>query len=250
MHAVLLLFVCPKLVAEALEPTPPHQAKRELLAPLHALLIKVDVEQFSHEGGFELHNCRYAQFGRCAAVRAPAVDTRPALISLARVCLTAQIVITASTGALLLSYTWLGLQLIYPTPLRGTVARPGLFTIGNVEDGTAAAINEDGTRHSKMSPAARGSLLDLYGTGFGAFTSNLATGEYFSKTAQVPLLNPVSVTIGGEVATVEFAGGVPGMIAGTTLIRVRVPEDLPAGAHKVAVAVEGQQVEPAQRVTV
>ncbi|MBL8233788.1 MAG: hypothetical protein JNL98_35145, partial [Bryobacterales bacterium] len=157
---------------------------------------------------------------------------------------------TASTGTLLLYYTWQGLQLIYPTPLRGTVATPGLFTVDNVKDGTAAAINEDGTRHSEMNPAERGTLLDLYGTGFGAFTSNLTTGEFFSKTAQVALVNPVTVTIGGEVATVEFAGGAPGMIAGTTLLRVRVPEDLPAGAHKVAVAVEGQTVEPTQRVTV
>jgi hypothetical protein len=49
--------------------------------------------------------------------------------------------------------------------LRVAHAAPGLFR--DVASGVAAAINEDGSRNSREHPAPRGSLLTLFGTGFG-----------------------------------------------------------------------------------
>src|SRR5690606_36216774 len=45
--------------------------------------------------------------------------------------------------------------------------RPGLFTFSQNGVGSAVAVNEDGTFNSPESPAARGSVVTLYGTGQG-----------------------------------------------------------------------------------
>lgn len=66
-------------------------------------------------------------------------------------------------------------------------ATPGLFTNGS---GQATAVNEDGTLNSATNPAARGSILVLYGTGQGV--SDL----------------PVSVTVGGYATNVLYSGSV------------------------------------------
>ncbi|MEK7403467.1 MAG: hypothetical protein AAB225_00020 [Acidobacteriota bacterium] len=127
-----------------------------------------------------------------------------------------------ASGQYLLYFSWQGLQLIHPAPIKVEVATPGLFAI----DGLAVALNEDG-------------IVQLFGTGFGALSASLATGEFFGATPP-QLVNPVSVTIGGLPAQVEFAGGAPGMIGGMYRIDVRVPEGLAPGPHPVLIEVEGQ----------
>jgi trimeric autotransporter adhesin len=86
-------------------------------------------------------------------------------------------------------------------------AAPGLFPV---------ALNPDISLNSKLSPAPRGALVVLYGTGAGS-----------GKTAP-------SLTIGGtaaELLSASEAGNLPG----TLQILVRVPSGLPAAG---AVAVE------------
>ena len=54
-------------------------------------------------------------------------------------------------------------------PVRMVVwpARPGLFTSDSSGRGLAAALNEDGTVNSAANPAAKGSIVVLWGTGGG-----------------------------------------------------------------------------------
>ncbi|HEV1286926.1 MAG TPA: hypothetical protein VNU44_16515, partial [Bryobacteraceae bacterium] len=73
------------------------------------------------------------------------------------------------------------------------VAAPALFSNGS---GQASVLNQDGTLNSPSNPAARGSVIALFGTGEGV------TGL------------PFSVSIGGYAATVLYAGpagSYPGM---------------------------------------
>lgn len=73
------------------------------------------------------------------------------------------------------------------------IAAPALFAGAN---GQASAVNEDGTLNSPSNPAARGSIVTLFGTGEGV------TGL------------PFSVSIGGYEATILYAGpagSYPGM---------------------------------------
>lgn len=142
-----------------------------------------------------------------------------------------------ASGRYLLYLNWQGLQLIYPNRITMMASTPGLFTAGGGTDGLLAALNEDGTRHSEAKPAAAGSVVQLFGTGFGLVDTNLAPGQFFSTPARVT--GTVVVSIGGRPAEVEFAGGAPGMIGGVNQINVSVPEGLAPGPQPVAVEVEG-----------
>ncbi|MDX1981977.1 MAG: hypothetical protein SFV51_17025 [Bryobacteraceae bacterium] len=151
---------------------------------------------------------------------------------------------TPASRQYLLYFGWQGLQLIHATPISVQQAAPGLFAA----DGLAVAINEDGSRHSTENPAAAGSLIQLFGTGFGAINGALANGEF--ATAPLPVSAPVTVTIGGEEAEVEFAGAAPGLIGGVYRLEVRVPDTLDTGAHPVTVQVEGQTVRSTRRASI
>jgi len=155
-----------------------------------------------------------------------------------------------ASRAYLLYYTWQGLQLIHPTPVSVSATAPGLFTANGKRDGLAAAINEDESRNSEDHPAPAGSLVRLYGTGFGALDASLALGDFLSTTSPARVVNPVTVTIGGIEAEVEFAGGAPGQIGGLYEIAVRVPEGLERGPQPVVVETVDPPHPAEQRVVI
>ncbi len=155
-----------------------------------------------------------------------------------------------ASGQYLLYYSWQGLQLIHPIAIAVAAATPGLFTQQGARDGMAQARNEDGSPHSASNPAAAGSLIQLFGTGFGALNAALALGDFVSVTDPPLIVNPIAVIIGGQEAEVEFAGAAPGMLGGVYRLDVRIPADLPSGLHVVGVEVPGQPEPSSQRVTI
>jgi uncharacterized protein (TIGR03437 family) len=82
---------------------------------------------------------------------------------------------------------------------------PALFADAS---GQAAATNEDGTLNTASNPAARGSIVVLYGTGIGDG------------------LQPVSAQIGGSPADVLYTGAVVGY-PGIFQVNTRVPFGTP-----------------------
>jgi uncharacterized protein (TIGR03437 family) len=136
-------------------------------------------------------------------------------------------------GGFLLYYSWQGMTVIHPETVRVAEATPALFAHTPAGEGLlAAAENSDGSRHTIENPAPAGSVVRLLGTGFGAMTNNLGTGEFCGATPVATVLG-IEVTIGGEPAPVEFAGCVPGTIAGNYQVRVQVPAELPAGLYEI-----------------
>jgi uncharacterized protein (TIGR03437 family) len=96
-------------------------------------------------------------------------------------------------------------------------AAPQLFT----SDGKSAlGTHANGTLVGKAAPAAPGETIVIYGTGLGATTPALVPGVLPSDA--FPLATPPQVTIGGDPATVSFAGVVAGA-AGVYQINVQVP---------------------------
>jgi uncharacterized protein (TIGR03437 family) len=98
-------------------------------------------------------------------------------------------------------------------------AAPALFATADTQ---AMGFNEDLSLNSPDSPAKRGSVVTLYGTGFGGLDDADAHGVR-NFTA------PVSVMVAGEVAEVVSAGPVRDM-PGVVQLRVRVPATAPSGS--------------------
>ena len=103
-------------------------------------------------------------------------------------------------------------------------ASPALFTTNATGSGHGAILNQDYSVNSASTPAPRGSVIMLYGTGFGALREQPPDGKTIEGPAATAV--PVSATIGGMHAAVEYAGAAPGFIAGLMQINVRVPEGL------------------------
>ncbi|MBL8290964.1 MAG: SBBP repeat-containing protein [Bryobacterales bacterium] len=122
-------------------------------------------------------------------------------------------------------------------PLRGS--KMGLFTANSSGSGQAAALNADNSVNGRTNAVARGSVIVLYGTGMGMLNPAPPIGGVNG----VPLaraVGTVTATIGGKTATVLYAGGAPGLIAGVVQVNLQVPADAPTGdAVAVEVLVDG-----------
>jgi uncharacterized protein (TIGR03437 family) len=79
-----------------------------------------------------------------------------------------------------------------------------------------------------------GEVIILWGTGFGPASPPVSAGKVFSGSNK--LANPVTITIGGQSALVDFAGIVG---AGLVQINVHVPSGLANGDAPVVATAGG-----------
>jgi uncharacterized protein (TIGR03437 family) len=106
---------------------------------------------------------------------------------------------------------------------------PGIFTLGATGQGPAAAINQDGvTINSAATPAKIGDIISLYATGEGQTTPAGVDGKLASVPYPYPNL-PVAVTVGGQNAPIQYAGGAPGEVAGLMQVNVQIPSGIQTG---------------------
>jgi uncharacterized protein (TIGR03437 family) len=118
-------------------------------------------------------------------------------------------------------------------------AVPGVFTVDATGTGQGAVVNQDGSVNSATNPAARGSVISIYATGEGQTSPAGVTGSVAPSNTKVPML-PVTATIGGIGATVQYAGSAPGEVAGLLQVNVVVPQGVSrAAAVPVTVSVGG-----------
>jgi uncharacterized protein (TIGR03437 family) len=116
-----------------------------------------------------------------------------------------------------------------------TAAAPGIFTYDPRGIGQAAALNQDNSYNGTSNPAPRGSVVVLFATGEGMTNPAGADGVVYVNSLPGPVL-PVSVTIGGQPATIAYAGRAPGS-AGLMQLNVYVPAGIPPGAAAVMMSV-------------
>jgi uncharacterized protein (TIGR03437 family) len=105
---------------------------------------------------------------------------------------------------------------------------PGLFTVNARGTGQGAILNQDLTLNSASNPAARGSIVVLFGTGAGQTSPPTVDGELAGRVPPKPAL-PVSVTIDGRKAQVLYAGAIPGALTGLLQVNVRLPDGVRSG---------------------
>ena len=131
----------------------------------------------------------------------------------------------------------------FPIPVTGAV--PGLFSADSSGTGQGAILNQDTSYNSAQIPAARGSIVVLYGTGEGQTAPPGLDGLIASSVFPKPVL-PVSVTIGGQAvdgASILYSGAAPGSLAGLFQINVKVPCGVSAGNVPVVVQVGSSQTQ-------
>lgn len=118
---------------------------------------------------------------------------------------------------------------------------PAVFTQAANGTGPGAILNQDFSLNSFSNPASAGSVVMLYGTGFGLLTPSATDGQTAAGAAQTTM--PVTATIAGIPADVTYAGAAPGLIAGVVQINVRIPQGATSSpAAPVSVSVGSVQI--------
>ncbi|HYI98012.1 MAG TPA: SBBP repeat-containing protein [Bryobacteraceae bacterium] len=130
-----------------------------------------------------------------------------------------------------------GAQTSSPHTFDVVAANPGVFfqSAGN----QASVTNEDGSVNAADKPAKAGSTVTIWLTGIGQTDVAVLTGDRPpAGTLPRPVAQSVSVTIGDQPATIAYLGLAPSLVGGAQA-NVVVP-NLPAGAHRVVVTIDGR----------
>ncbi|MEO8372441.1 MAG: hypothetical protein ABI806_24860, partial [Candidatus Solibacter sp.] len=128
---------------------------------------------------------------------------------------------------------------------------PAVFTLNGSGTGQAAAINnKDGGINGAARPAKVGDFIQIYITGAGQ--TNPAGSDGAVNAPPLPqLVGAVKVTIGGQNATVNFAGGAPGSVQGVIQVNAQIPSGVTVGnAVPVVVQVGTSNSQPSVTVAV
>jgi uncharacterized protein (TIGR03437 family) len=100
-------------------------------------------------------------------------------------------------------------------------------------------LNQDGTLNSSANPAARGSIVSLYGTGLGNTMPQLLDGYLAISTPYSTPTNTPSVAIGSQPASILYAGDAPTLATGVFQINAAVPTTITPGPQPVSLAIAG-----------
>jgi trimeric autotransporter adhesin len=110
-------------------------------------------------------------------------------------------------------------------------AAPSLFTRNQSGAAQAAAINaSDGKSNTALDPVRIGDSITLYATGEGQTDPEGVDGKLADSTSIHPVL-PVSVTVGGIPALVQYAGTAPGEVEGVMQVNVQIPVGVQTGGY-------------------
>jgi len=106
---------------------------------------------------------------------------------------------------------------------------PGIFTLNNTGQGPGAILNQDGSVNSPGNPESVNRSIVVFATGEGqtipaGVTGMLATGPVLPK----PVF-PVTASINGVPAEVQYYGAAPGLVAGTLQVNLLVPAGATSG---------------------
>lgn len=128
-----------------------------------------------------------------------------------------------------------------------SLSAPGIFTSDEPGEGQAAAVNSDGTLNTAANPVKIGGYVSLYATGAGQTSPAGVDGRVAGSTLLRTIL-PVSVTVGGIPAMVQYAGDGAGQVAGLTQINVLIPTGVQPGGYVPVVLSVGDTSTPPDAV--
>jgi uncharacterized protein (TIGR03437 family) len=118
---------------------------------------------------------------------------------------------------------------------------PGIFLVPPTNFG--AIQNQSGRANTAADPARVGEAIVVYMTGLGAVTNAPAPGAASPSNPLATTTLPVTASIGGRPATVEFAGLTPGFV-GLGQVNIRVPALTTTGPLPLIVRVNNVESTP------
>jgi uncharacterized protein (TIGR03437 family) len=110
---------------------------------------------------------------------------------------------------------------------------PEIFTVNGSGSGAGAILNQDSTLNATGNPAVAGSVVQIFATGEGLTNPPSVDGALATGPVYPAPVAPVSVTIGGQPAQVQYAGTAPGGVAGFLQVNATVPSGLKAGPQPI-----------------
>jgi uncharacterized protein (TIGR03437 family) len=123
-----------------------------------------------------------------------------------------------------------------PVTFEVTAAAPGVFTMANGNH-AVAQNNPDQSLNSADAPAIPGQYVTVYLTGQGAVDNPVPTGATPPGTPFSLPLAAMAARVGGQPATIAFAGLAPGFV-GLVQMNIVMP-DVAAGEQTFEVSVGG-----------
>jgi uncharacterized protein (TIGR03437 family) len=123
-----------------------------------------------------------------------------------------------------------------PETITIAAVAPGVFTINQQGTGQGAILDTLGRLVDAAAPAAAGEVVQVYCTGLGLTNPRASTGQAARGLATTT--TPVTATVGGRAATVQFAGLAPGFV-GLYQVNVQIPSGVAAGSAALVLSQNG-----------
>lgn len=121
-------------------------------------------------------------------------------------------------------------------------AVPGIYTQNAQGTGPGAIVNQNYTVNGPANGAPKGSAVAVYMTGEGQTSPGGVTGSVTPTNGtglKNPVAQPVTATVGGVTAKVDYAGSAPGIVAGVMQVNVEIPAAAPSGAQPIVISIGG-----------
>ena len=119
--------------------------------------------------------------------------------------------------------------LTLPEPITIAPVKPGIFTVGQDGKGQGVIMDVANRLVNSANPAKAGDVVVVYCTGLGATNPAVRSGEAAPASPLARVLTPVTVTIGGQAAAVQYAGLTPGYV-GLYQVNVQIPGGVTPGS--------------------
>jgi uncharacterized protein (TIGR03437 family) len=116
-----------------------------------------------------------------------------------------------------------------PETITVAAARPGIFTTTQDGKGQGVIVDVNNRLVDASNPAQAGDIVVVYCTGLGATNPAVRSGEAAPASPLANVATPVQVTIGGQPATVQFAGLTPNFV-GLYQVNVQIPGGVTLGS--------------------
>ncbi len=140
----------------------------------------------------------------------------------------------ASKANVLVTVEYLGsLSAVFQVPVKAV--KPALFTTDASGRGAGAILNQDSTVNVATNPARKETIVSFYLTGAGLTSPVGVDGQIVNTVAN--LVNPVSVTINGQAAIVQYAGNAPSLVPGVAQINVKLPVGTKSGPNAIVLTI-------------